>query len=287
MTATGAAPARGPWSPRALLAAAHPGPSIAVTGLTTALSVAFGNSPSTSATVALAVLTGQLSIGWANDAIDSARDRKAVRRDKPVAQGALDARTVWIAAVLAAAACVPLSLATGPAAGAAHLLAVGGGWAYDLGLKRTRWSWLPYAWSFGLLPVFTGLAGGASGPPTSVIASAAVLGTAAHLFNGLPDIDEDRAAGLRPLPVALGPTATRWLGAALLAVPGSLLAAQAGAHARWAWTPAGATVVLAALAAALGTGGPSANRWRAELPFVLVVLAAAVDVTLLLVLLPR
>ncbi len=44
---------------------------------------------------------------------------------------------------LAAAACVPLSLASGWRAGVAHLVAVAGGWAYDLGLKRTVWSWLP------------------------------------------------------------------------------------------------------------------------------------------------
>ena len=45
-----------------------------------------------------AVSTGQLSIGWSNDALDAARDRLAGRTDKPVAAGRLPRRTVAAAA---------------------------------------------------------------------------------------------------------------------------------------------------------------------------------------------
>ena len=38
-----------------------------------------------------------------------------------------------------------IALACGLLAGVVHLVAVGGGWAYNLGLKRTVLSFLPYA----------------------------------------------------------------------------------------------------------------------------------------------
>ncbi|MFD0527700.1 hypothetical protein ACFQ1I_11740 [Kitasatospora arboriphila] len=98
----------------------------------------------------------QLSIGWSNDCIDSARDTAAGRADKPLARGALTAgaltpRAVGTAAAAALAAAVPLSLACGTRAGAAHLTGVAAGWAYNLRLKRTAASWLPYAVAFGAL----------------------------------------------------------------------------------------------------------------------------------------
>ena len=108
--------------------------------------------------IGLAVLTGQLTIGWLNDLVDAERDRAVGRPDKPIAAGTISAQVVGVATGLAAAACVPLSLACGLAAGAAHLVAVGAGWAYDLGLKSSRLSVLPYVVCFGLLPVFVVLA---------------------------------------------------------------------------------------------------------------------------------
>ena len=53
---------------------------------------------------------------------------------------------------MAAALCVPLSFAMGWAAGAAHLVAVASAAGYNLGLKATALSPLPYALSFGLVP---------------------------------------------------------------------------------------------------------------------------------------
>ena len=41
------------------------------------------------------------------------------------------------------------SLASGLLAGLAHLVGVAAAWAYNLGLKSTRISWVPYAVAFG------------------------------------------------------------------------------------------------------------------------------------------
>ena len=120
---------------KGLVGSTHPVPSAAVTVLATVMSAVAGRSAAGCALVAAAVLTGQVSIGWCNDLVDRNRDRAAGRTDKPLATGAVPPRLVAVACGLAAAACVPLSLASGWRAGVAHLLGVAGGWAYDLGAK--------------------------------------------------------------------------------------------------------------------------------------------------------
>ncbi|MGN6243113.1 MAG: UbiA family prenyltransferase [Motilibacteraceae bacterium] len=227
-----------------------------------------------------------MGIGWANDALDAERDRTHGRAGKPVAAGGVSPATTWRAALGAAAACVPLSLATGVVPGLVHLVAVAGGWVYDLGAKRRPVSALPYAVSFGLLPVFVVLAAGPVGTVTTTGAgptwwlplAGALLGVGAHLLNGLPDIADDAAAGLRPLPVVLGPARTLGLGAALLVAAALVLAlAPDGVPALVRWlAPAAA---LAAAVAAVALGRPPRHRTRA--PFALAVLVAGVDVGLL------
>ncbi|MCA1223287.1 UbiA family prenyltransferase, partial [Streptomyces sp. 8L] len=146
----------------ALLGACHPGPTAAVTVLVAGIAVASGQRAGGCLLATAAVLAGQLSIGWSNDAVDAARDTAAGRGDKPVAGGAVTARGVLAAALAAFALCVPLSLLYGPLAGAVHLAGVAGAWAYNLGLKATVLSPLPYAVGFGALPAFValGLPGG-------------------------------------------------------------------------------------------------------------------------------
>src|SRR3954469_18999225 len=119
-----------------LIQACHPEPTAAVTAITTALAVSAGRGAG-SAWVAAALLSGQLSIGWSNDWIDADRDRRSGRPDKPVVRGELAPQTLRAAALSAAAACVPLSLAMGAEAGILHLLAVAAAWAYNLRLKST------------------------------------------------------------------------------------------------------------------------------------------------------
>ncbi|MGW1667157.1 UbiA family prenyltransferase, partial [Streptomyces microflavus] len=62
-----------------LLLACHPVPTVAVTALVTALAAAAGRDAEGCALVGAAVLSGQLSVGWCNDAVDAARDRAAAR----------------------------------------------------------------------------------------------------------------------------------------------------------------------------------------------------------------
>src|SRR4051794_25089052 len=141
----------------ALVRATHALPSLAVTAFFTAVAVSAGVGPR-SAVLAVAVLVGQASIGWANDYLDAARDRAAARPDKPLAAGEVPDRLVGRCAQVALFLDVPLSLAVGWRAGAAHLVAVGSAWLYDVSLKLAWASWAPYVLSFGLVPVIVAAA---------------------------------------------------------------------------------------------------------------------------------
>jgi len=277
----------------ALLRAAHAGPTLAVTTFAVAWGVlGVGLGTGTLALLGAAVLSGQLTIGWANDWADAGRDTAAGRTDKPVAVGQVGRGQVGVAAGVAAVACVLLSLWLGPAAGLVHLLAVASGLAYDLGLKATVVSPLPYAVSFGLLPAVATLATaapeGPAWPPAPVVVAAALLGVAAHLANTIPDADDDARTGVRGLPQRLGPR-TSALGAglvvalaALVLLPGALGAD--GARAPVAAALLGAGALLGGLAAWRVLGGPSPDpagdegRGAGRGVFWLVVAAAAVVV---------
>jgi hypothetical protein len=230
---------------RGLVAGCHPGPTLVVTAAITALALALGRGPIGGLEVLPAVLSGQLSVGWANDAFDAERDRQAQRWDKPVVRGWVSEHTLWVAAGLAATACIPLSLlAGGVIGGAAHILAVASAWAYDLWLKTTVWSFVPYMVSFGLVAPF--LTYGLTPPQAPAgwaIATLSLLGLGAHLANGIPDIDTDRATDSHGLVGRLGGR----LSANLAVV--ALLAATALLVGHLDLPPAAAIAVLSGLAA--------------------------------------
>lgn len=255
---------------RALIGSAHPGPALAVTVLASLLAMAQGLAVGRGLLVTAAVLAGQLSIGWSNDLIDVGRDRRSGRDDKPLATGEGSVAVVRLACAAAVAVCVVLSLALGPAAGLLHLGCVAAGWAYNLGLKATVWSWVPYAVSFGGLPAVVTLADGEA-PPWWWPVGAALLGIGAHLLNVLPDLDDDAATGVRGLPHRLG---RRRIGPVAAAV---LVAATAVVLVGAAPPP---TVTAAAGAAVLGLAF-LVVRGAGRLPFAAAVTIALVDATLL------
>ncbi|WP_432149646.1 UbiA family prenyltransferase [Streptomyces sp. bgisy029] len=279
MDGAGAATATARWPGRAagLALACHPGPVVAVTALACALAIGVGLSPARLVLVGAAVLTGQLSVGWCNDAYDAGRDARAGRRGKPVADGVAPVGVVWGAAAVAGALCVPLSMTCGLLAGTVHLAAVAAAWLYNLRLKATALSWLPYAVGFAALPSLVTLAlPGALWPRWWTVAAGALLGCAAHLGDTLPDIEADRAAGIRGLPHRLGATGTRLLlPVPLLAATAVLVLGPPG--------PVGAgSVAVLVLAGAAALVGPVLGRWWHKAALAGAVAVAAADVALLL-----
>ncbi|SDN48770.1 UbiA family prenyltransferase [Actinacidiphila guanduensis] len=264
---------------RGLVRASHPEPAAAVTVLVTALAAASGRGLGGCVLVAVAVLAGQASVGWCNDVVDLARDTAAGRTDKPLVAGVPQAGTVAAAAGCALALCVVASLACGLAAGAAHLTGVAAAWAYDLGLKRTLLSWLPYALGFGLLPAFVTLGlPGRPGPPGWAVAAGALLGVGGHFTNVLPDIEQDLAAGVRGLPQRLGRRRSRLLAPLpLLAAAGVLVLGPPGPVGPSGWAALAVTGALAV--ATVRTSGADP---RSRVPFLATLAMAATAVALLL-----
>jgi 4-hydroxybenzoate polyprenyltransferase len=194
-----------------------------VTAFFTAVALAAGLG-ARSALLALAVIVGQASIGWANDYVDAGRDRAAARADKPVAAGQIDAGVVGAFAAVALVADVPLSLAVGWRAGAAHLIAVGSAWMYDVRLKQTWASWAPYVLSFGLVPVIVAAAlPGSPLPQATLVVAGSCCGVAAHFANTVGDAADDALTGVRGLPQRIGPSASTVVAATFVAVASVLL----------------------------------------------------------------
>ena len=208
---------------RGLLRASHFQPTLAVTVITGVLAAVAGRGLGTVAVV-VAVLAGQLSVGWSNDWIDRDRDVQAGRLDKPIVAGTVAATVVERAAITALVLTVPLSLLSGWRAASVHLVAVLAAWAYNLGLKRTPFSVACYLIAFGLLPAFVTLGlPGHPWPPAWATIAAASMGAGAHFVNGLPDRDADRLTGVRGLPQRMSYrgallSGVGLLGAALLVV---------------------------------------------------------------------
>jgi 4-hydroxybenzoate polyprenyltransferase len=202
---------------RGLLRAAHAVPAASVTALVGGATLARGAEPVDVLLATASTAASQLSVGWSNDYLDLAEDRAAGRAEKPLVAGEIRARTVWLGAWAAALACLGLAVPLGIRAVAVMSVALAAAWAYNLGLKRTPLSWLPYGTAFGLAPVFVWLAADQGLPPGWVAAVTAALGVSGHLTNVLPDLEVDRAVRARGLPHLLGPTRSLVLAAVLLA----------------------------------------------------------------------
>jgi 4-hydroxybenzoate polyprenyltransferase len=265
-----------------LVRSSHPGPSLAVTAVAAILGLSVGLEPWRLLILTLTVATNQLSIGLSNDWIDSARDIATARADKPVALGLVNARTVRNAALVSLTFSLGFSLLLNPLALAANGVFLLSGWLYNLGLKKTPFSVFPYIAGFGCLPALVTLA-----QPQPVFAAwwaiitGALLGVAAHFANVLPDLDDDRATGVRGLPHILGAKPTGVITGIALAT-GALVVV---------WGPnrdpeliqligGGASVVLA-LACVLITLRRPSSQPPTRLLFRLIILAAFMNVALI------
>ncbi|RWZ59360.1 1,4-dihydroxy-2-naphthoate prenyltransferase [Labedella populi] len=190
---------------RLLLLSSHPGPTAAVTVLCVVLGLAITLEPWRLLVLGAAVLAGQLSIGFSNDAIDATRDAEVGRVDKPIARGEISRRTVAVAAAIALVLALALSAVLGVGMLVAHTVVIAGGWVYNAWLKRTAFSVLPFVVSFGTVPSLATLsASEPAGAAAWASATGAILGVSIHFTNALPDLIDDRRTGVRGLPHRLG-----------------------------------------------------------------------------------
>jgi 4-hydroxybenzoate polyprenyltransferase len=88
---------------------------------------------------------------------------------------------------------------------AIHFLGLLSATAYNVKLKSTLLSVVPYIVSFGALPWAIYVAAG-SRPPTWIVLGFILISSAFHFLNVLKDIDTDIAQGIMGLPQVLGRT---------------------------------------------------------------------------------
>jgi 4-hydroxybenzoate polyprenyltransferase len=258
----------------ALVSASHPAPCVAVPALTALLAAQAAPHGVGPVLAGPALLAGQLSIGWSNDARDAARDIATRRPDKPIARGDISARAVWAAACTAAVAGLAMALLIGPLTAALYALGVVLGWSYNLGLKSSPWSWVTYLLAFGSLPAYAASTlPGHPAPHWPITVAAALIGFGAHFANVLPDLAADQATHVRGLPQRVaarwGPASVRSVAVTALLVASALL--LVGATRRSVAVPGLVAAVLLAVACARGTG---------RVPFLAAIGIAAVDVIL-------
>ncbi|CAN5618560.1 UbiA family prenyltransferase [soil metagenome] len=262
---------------RALALSTHPGPGLAVTAIAVILGFGVGLDPWRLLVLGLAVLANQCSVGLSNDWIDADRDRAVGRTDKPVALGLVPIATVRIAAFATAVLAILLTLPLGPWATLAHAVFIASAWGYNLGLKGTPFSVLPYIVSFGLLPLIVTLARPEPALASAwAIAAGALLGVSAHFANVLPDLEDDAKTGVRGLPHRVGARTSGLVIAGALAGASVCLVMGLGGAGALQFAGLAVSLTLAAVCAVLVlTGRAPAAVFR------LIIVAALVDVLLL------
>ena len=220
--------------------------------------------------VGLAMTALQLGIGTVNDIVDAPRDagRKA---GKPIPDGLVPPTGARLLAIGCFLAGIVLAAGVSSATGLLAPLIIAIGLAYDLRLKGTAWSWLPFAIGIPILPVF-GWIGVASSLPIAFVVllpAAVAAGAALAIGNTLVDVERDRDAGISSIALRLGPTRARRAGITLfgliwVAAVGSVVAAGSGPGAVAAVTLAGSIPVIAASLAGSVSPVRRERAWQAE-----------------------
>jgi 4-hydroxybenzoate polyprenyltransferase len=192
----------------AYLRAAHFGPTLIVTTTTFLLALS-QYSIIEALRVAIAIFAGQLVIGWSNDLIDAPLDIAAQRANKPIVGKEMDPDLLRKSIVLAIFAALLLSLISplGLIGTLIHFLGLLSATLYNLKLKSTILSPLPFIVSFGALPWAIYLPTG-NKPPLWLFIDFMLISVAFHFFNVLKDFQWDINQGVLGLPQRLGRNAS-------------------------------------------------------------------------------
>lgn len=231
----------------------HAVPIIVVMTATAALAlVAAGGWPGTGVMLRLlgAMLGGQVAIGAVNELVDVNLDH-ASRPDKPIPAGIVSERGARLMAAAGIGVMVLLGATFDAVPLALLALGTGTGIAYSFWFKHTIWSWVPYLVALPLLPIWVWSTLDRVDP---ALVAAWPIGASAtiavQIAQSLPDVESDRAAGIRTLAVALGAEQGRiacW-GAMLLAAGiGVALAPWLTSRPSPVWLAAALTAALVAV----------------------------------------
>jgi 4-hydroxybenzoate polyprenyltransferase len=268
---------------RSLIYIAHPGPSLLVTVVLVAIAGLAGRRvPDAILVLQLvgAMLPVQFCIGVINDVADLQADAVA-KPYKPLVRGVVARSTATGAGIVLGAIGLGIAATINFATLGLDALALGAGLAYDLGLRRTPLSWVPWWGGMAVLPL-EGYASVGAVPSRLlvVVPLSGLLAIGLHFANALPDIEGDRLAGRRSLPVLAGAGRSQWAGPAALAAAGVLALLLAG--------PLGqAGLLFFGGLAVLGVGVGAVAFTQSARPFPVLAVATAVFAVTWLASLPR
>jgi 4-hydroxybenzoate polyprenyltransferase len=258
----------------------HPFPSLLAAVATVALAfVAADGSPPAGLVLRMAamMLCAQCAIGVTNDIFD--RDLDAATKPwKPVPAGLVSGSTalVLVTALLLSALALAATLGL-----AGCLLAIAGtacGLAYDVRLKRTALSALPFMAAVPILPIWVwATLGDWENALWWLVPLGALIGLSVHLVNTVPDIEEDRAHGVRGLAHWLGAQRSMqvaWISFGLAILVSALIAPMLDYDLRW-YIPAIAAG-CAAIAASVGLFTAGRESPAAPLSFGVLAIGAVI-----------
>jgi len=202
----------------------------------------------------LGMFGGQLAVGALNEWCDQESDALH-KPHKPIPAGLISPSEALAVTVIG----IGLMLICGALLGTVELLVLvvanGCGLVYDMGVKRTPVSWLPYLVALPLVPIWAWLVMDGFQPLLLwLYPIGGLLIVAIHLSQVLPDIAGDREQGERGLGVFLG---ERWTGVLM-------------------WTAAFATTAAVGIGSALFGVRPVSGLIAAAVITVVLLLALAI-----------
>lgn len=225
------------------------------------VAIVAGGDPATALRLGASMTLLQFAIGAVNDVVDAPLD--AAHPAKPIPAGLVPPLLARVVAMAAALGGLALALPSGPWTVLLAALGLGIGLAYDLRVRGTRWSWVPFAVGLPLLPVY-GWLGATGGLPVlflALVPIAVLEGAALAVANAVVDLERDAAAGTGSVALHLGARRSSLAVLALQAAVATLAmltAAVVGAPGGW--------LAATALAALVPIGGAALGARAAVRP---------------------
>ena len=180
--------------------------------------------------LAAAIIGSQSLVGIVNDVRDRALDAQT-KPQKPLVSG----RATLPGATILGAVMGIVALAAGVALGWLSLALViamtGAGLVYDLWLKRTAFSFLPYVLGLPILPIWAWTA--VRDAPARLWLTyplGILIGLGLHLANAMPDAERDAAGGVRGIVQVVGRRGSLTMCVTSFAATIILVAALTGPH---------------------------------------------------------
>lgn len=196
--------------------ACHFGPTVLVVSITFIVSIT-QLSAAKSFGIAIAILAGQLVVGWTNDLLDHPLDTAAGRIKKPLVNEAVTRKQLQVGISTALTFAILLSFfgPLGAKGGLLHMLGLVSATIYNFWAKSTWFSALPYAVSFGALP-WAVYSAAKENPPAWLFVDFILVSLAFHFLNVIKDLEWDRSQSVLGLPQRIGRRGSLVTAAALL-----------------------------------------------------------------------